>query len=362
MRETLCLIDRMLGVPVPWNATAHEGMNWRFKKLRPMDAESSFDSSSANELLSRESRELIFNSMTKSKLMEQAAIYHCGPPPPPPATEPPSTILPPWDAAAELPRERLYLADELSKLSKLASGRVAEEFHHGESMTALEHVEAEAEAVMLAACGADSIVSSEESAAEVGLLSTCNPESCLVMSTGCGSRPECQGCGSLCHGSSSLDASAWSLDGLATGLSVYGTDPIGTVKTENRSMWRNVNLIVRWSDFEPKPDEFDWAAFDALLLDVTKRSKPFAVGITFLSGPNYYPQWLFESPFNVTKYAEVSDTGDMWYPTVESTRPRAMKPRLLCPTSTMSLTWLATSARTWRSLLSSMICASSTAS
>eukprot|EP00900_Chrysochromulina_parva_P015772 jgi/Chrpa1/24196/Chrysochromulina_OHIO_Genome00026047-RA len=55
MRETLCLIDRMLGVPVPWNGVAHEGMNWRFKKLRPMDAESSFDSSSANELLSRES-------------------------------------------------------------------------------------------------------------------------------------------------------------------------------------------------------------------------------------------------------------------------------------------------------------------
>jgi hypothetical protein len=70
-------------------------------------------------------------------------------------------------------------------------------------------------------------------------------------------------------------------------------------------MWRNVNLVVRWSEFEPKPDEFDWAAFDALLLDVTKRNVPFAVGITFLSGPNYYPQWLFESPFNVTKYVEV---------------------------------------------------------
>ena len=100
MRETLCLIDRMLGVPVSWNGVAHEGMNWRFKKLRPMDAESSFDSSSANELLSRESRELVFNSMTKSKLMEQAALYHCGPPPPPPAVEPPSTITPPWDGAA----------------------------------------------------------------------------------------------------------------------------------------------------------------------------------------------------------------------------------------------------------------------
>jgi hypothetical protein len=89
---------------------------------------------------------------------------------------------------------------------------------------------------------------------------------------------------------------------------VYGTDPIGTVKTENRSLWRNVNLALRWSQFEPKPDEFDWSAFDTLLLDVTKSRHshlPFAVGITFLSGPNYYPQWLFESPFNVTKYAEV---------------------------------------------------------
>ena len=287
MRETLCLIDRMLGVPVSWNGVAHEGMNWRFKKLRPMDAESSFDSSSANELLSRESRELIFNSMTKSKLMEQAAIYHCGPPPPPPAAEPPSTILPPWDAAAELPRERLYLADEMSKL---AGGTVEPPWRHRTSFSK---------------CGEERMVTSEESAAEVGLLSTCDPESCLVMSSGCGSRPECQGCGSLCHGSSSSDASAWSLDGLATGLSVYGTDPIGTVKTENRSLWRNVNLVVRWSDFEPKPDEFNWAAFDSLVLDVTKRNMPFAVGITFLSGPNYYPQWLFESPFNVTKYVEV---------------------------------------------------------
>jgi hypothetical protein len=282
MRETLCLIDRMLGVPVPWNATAHEGMNWRFKKLRPMDAESSFDSSSANELLSRESRELIFNSMTKSKLMEQATAYNCGPPPPPPpAEQPSSTLLPPYGAT-----------QGLAALQQL-------------HMAALEEIAKEQAAVQAQTCGEVRSVTAEEDTAEVALLSTCDPESCLVMTTGCGSRPECQGCGSLCHGSSSSDASAWSLDGLATGLSVYGTDPIGTVKTENRSLWRNVNLVVRWSDFEPKPDEFNWAAFDSLVLDVTKRNMPFAVGITFLSGPNYYPQWLFESPFNVTKYVEV---------------------------------------------------------
>ena len=279
MRETLCLIDRMLGVPVSWNGVAHEGMNWRFKKLRPMDAESSFDSSSANELLSRESRELIFNSMTKSKLMEQAAAYNCGPPPPPPPAEQPlSTILPPYGATQGL--------DTLAAQQQL-------------------HIAEEKAAAQAQTCGEVRSVTAEEDTAEVALLSTCDPESCLVMTTGCGSRPECQGCGSLCHGSSSSDASAWSLDGLATGLSVYGTDPIGTVKTENRSLWRNVNLIVRWSDFEPKPDEFNWAAFDSLVLDVTKRNMPFAVGITFLSGPNYYPQWLFESPFNVTKYVEV---------------------------------------------------------
>jgi hypothetical protein len=276
MRETLCLIDRMLGVPVPWNGVAHEGMNWRFKKLRPMDAESSFDSSSANELLSRESRELIFNSMTKSKLMEQAALYHCSPPPPPHVAHKLSTILPPWDGAAVWEYRTEH---DLKRVAALA---------------------------VEPTCGEHSFVTSAEAKAEVALLSTCDPESCLVMSTGCGSRPECQGCGSLCLGNhnGSEDADIWSLDGLETGLSVYGTDPIGTVKTENRSMWRNVNLVVRWSEFEPKPDEYNWAAFDSLLLDVTKRSKPFAVGITFLSGPNYYPQWLFESPFNVTKYAE----------------------------------------------------------
>ena len=278
MRETLCLIDHMLGVPVPWNGVAHQGMNWRFKKLRPMDAESSFDSSSANELLSRESRELVFNSMTKSKLMEQAALYHCGPPPPPPAVEPPSTITPPWDGAA------------------------AWEYH---TEYAVQRVAAE---TANPTCGEKSFVISAEAKAEVALLSTCDPESCLVMSTGCGSRPECQGCGSLCLGehNDAEDSNVWSLDGLGAGLSVYGTDPIGTVKAaENRSMWRNVNLVVRWSEFEPSPDKFNWAAFDSLLLDITKRSVPFAVGITFLSGPNYYPQWLFESPFNVTKYAEV---------------------------------------------------------
>jgi len=518
MRETLCLIDRMLGVPVPWSGVAHQGMNWRFKKLRPMDAESSFNSSSANELLSREPRELIFNSMTKSKLMEEAAVYDCGPPPKP-STVKPSTLLPPWTSGwdrswSEKARQIRTVKtmqiptalgpastctdDPLVTCAKWAKSGECEKmpvfmhakcafscgcpaatsaavppaavvvtpssptlptptwpttvdaptltapiapatadvgsptendsaslpcmddasfpcaawaksgecdhipvFMHAkcafscgcpaapaadeppaavvltpptlisptptspttvneptltvpdtaapEDGLAFHHWHPDSDAAAPVAgqrpwqhqaetmpdveisCGEDSVGSMQEVdlAEEIdpadantvtkapadgwgndALLSRCDPESCLVMTTRCSLRPECQGCGSICFGDSTTEDAwrTWALDGLAAGLSVYGTDPITNVKQGNRSMWRNVNLALRWSQFEPKPDEFDWSAFDTLLLDVTKSRHshlPFAVGITFLSGPNYYPQWLFEAPFEVSKYFEV---------------------------------------------------------
>ncbi|KOO31168.1 hypothetical protein Ctob_005135 [Chrysochromulina tobinii] len=100
MRETLCLMDRMLGIPVVYNGVAKGGMNWRFKALRPMDAEKSFNSSSAHFLLTRQRRELIFNSMTFATVLEQASAYGCIPPLPAPAPEEPATILPAWAGTA----------------------------------------------------------------------------------------------------------------------------------------------------------------------------------------------------------------------------------------------------------------------
>ena len=51
--------------------------------------------------------------------------------------------------------------------------------------------------------------------------SLCAVESCMVMPTGCGQRPECAGCGELCFGSGGRgdDAAGWDLFLNATGLS-----------------------------------------------------------------------------------------------------------------------------------------------
>ena len=315
MRETLCLMDRMLGIPVVYNGVAKGGMNWRFKALRPMDAEKSFNSSSAHFLLTRQRRELIFNSMTFATVLEQASAYGCIPPLPAPAPEEPATILPAWAGTAGMePAWQASSTDEYQcyepppMLLEVASGASdsfnalgADDFGSGSG----EVLSGGGEVRDEMGDDNDKSVFAQRLPVEMPLVETCNPESCLVMSTGCGVRPECQGCGAMCIGESRFDANAWSMEKLAAGLSVYGTDPVTMVKPANRSLWRNVNIVIRWSEFEPLPDQYVWTAFDSILLDITNRTVEQSVGITFLSGPNYYPQWLFDAPFRVSKYVEV---------------------------------------------------------
>lgn len=57
----------------------------------------------------------------------------------------------------------------------------------------------------------------------------CEVESCVIMPTDCGSRPECQGCGALCFGSSSLQTAAWRQNEELSGISFNGKDvPVGS--------------------------------------------------------------------------------------------------------------------------------------
>ncbi len=351
MRETLCLINRKLGIPVGWDGVTKKSMNWRFKKLRPMDSESSFNSTTAYNIISRESREVMFTSKLQAHLMDEAIDYGCVPPAPasdplpPPEPLPALVWEPEWEALSEYvcvdnmkpgTCTSVYSNDSLVAACLPWCGKMIQgsdgcgrcdckacgpdkcpvdashqtSWMHVAPLGAVDPASsADAASSGDAASGVDGDAASgaDPASEEVAVLSECNPEKCLVMPTGCSLRPECRGCLDMCDGSSP-DLAAWSTSEESTGLSIIGKGvPMNmlNLEPENRSSWRSVNVVVRWSEFEPSPDEYDWKAFDSLLLDIAVNRAPLGVGITFLSGPYYFPQWLFESPFDVTKYVEV---------------------------------------------------------